>query len=252
MTEQEVIQKENMPAGARLTERVITVDGLSGSGKTAIGKGLSQKFRTVFFSSGLMYRSIGVWALNNKISLKAEDGLYSSLIQAKMRLVVTNNLDVEFQLEDRTVNDLAGPTASEAASLVAQYPKVRSLLLTLQHELVVECEKLIGKSSPIVLVAEGRDMGTVIYPHALVKFFLKADASSRLKMRQEQLGGTLSEEQQGKEITHRDARDSGRSVAPTKPALDALVVVNKFNGVEQVVLELVGLCKTRIEETKTA
>jgi len=215
---------------------VITLDGLAGSGKSTIGKALAKRLGAVFFSSGVLYRSVGVWARRRGIDIFSQHAVEEALKEARVALEIDSSLVTEFKIDGAVISDIYGPDASEAASAVAQYPGVRSCLFEEQRALVGRCRERLGAvADGILLVAEGRDMGTVIYPDAKLKVFLEADEATRLQKREAQLSSTFSGEDVQKEVSDRDRRDSTRKISPTKPADGALRIVNDFSGVEGVV-----------------
>jgi cytidylate kinase len=220
---------------------VVTLDGLAGSGKSTIGRALAKRLGAVFFSSGVLYRSVGVWVQRRGIDIFSQRGVEEALGGGRVALEIDSSLITEFKIDGSIISGIYGPDASEAASAVAQYAGVRSRLLEEQRALVAKCRERLGDGgSGILLVAEGRDMGTVIYPDAKLKVFLEADEGTRLQQREAQLSSALSGEEVQKELSERDRRDSTRSISPTKPADGALRIVNDFSGVDGVVEAIVS------------
>jgi cytidylate kinase len=227
------------------TVPVITLDGLAGSGKSTVGRALAGRLGAVFFSSGVLYRSVGVWARMRRIDIFSQGAVEEAVKGARVALEVDGSLLTEFRIDGLVISDIYGPDASEAASAVAQYPGVRARLFEEQRSLVGRCRVLLGdRLDGILLVAEGRDMGTAIYPDAQLKVFLEADEGQRLLKRQAQLSLALSSEDAQKELLARDYRDTTREISPTRPAAGALRIVNDFSGVDRVVeVVLKGLQK---------
>jgi cytidylate kinase len=219
-----------------LTIPVITLDGLAGSGKSTIGRVLAERLKAVFFSSGVLYRSVGVWARRRGVDIFSQSAVEEALRGVCVALEVDSSLVTEFRIDGAVISDIYGPDASEAASAVAQYPGVRSCLYEEQRSLVTRCRVLLAdRSDGILLVAEGRDMGTAIFPDAQIKVFLEADEGARIQKREAQLSSTLSGEDVQKELSERDRRDSTRKISPTRPAEGALRIVNDFSGVDGIV-----------------
>jgi cytidylate kinase len=215
---------------------VITLDGLAGSGKSTVGRALAMRLGAVFFSSGVLYRSVGVWARRRGLDIFSQDAVEEALSGVRVALEVDSSLCTEFRMNGVVISDIYGPDASEAASAVAQYSGVRARLFDEQRSLVGRCRVLLGdRADGILLVAEGRDMGTAIYPDAQLKVFLEADEGKRLLKREAQLSSALSGEDARKELLERDQRDSNRKISPTRPAEGALRIVNDFSGVDGVV-----------------
>jgi len=215
---------------------VITLDGLAGSGKSTVGRALAARLGAVFFSSGVLYRTVGVWARRRGIDIFSQGDVENAVMGVQMALEINDTLVTQFTIEGEGILDIYGPDASEAASAVAQYQGVRTRLFEEQRSLIKKCRELFKGNVPhILLVAEGRDMGTVIYADALLKVFLEADEEDRLRKRTAQLASILSRADVQRELKDRDVRDSTREVAPTRPAEGALRIFNDFSGVEGVV-----------------
>ena len=196
---------------------IITVDGPSGAGKGTLCYALAEKLGYALLDSGAIYRVTALAALQRKTDLTNESALAE----------LARHLDIQFIPQNGEVNILlAGMNVShlirtqevaDAASKVAVFPEVRSALLQLQQD--------FAKNDG--LIADGRDMGTVVFPNAQVKLFLDASAEERAKRRYKQLqnkGINGNFEQILAEIKERDFRDRNREVAPLKPAYDALLL----------------------------
>lgn len=201
---------------------IITVDGPSGAGKGTLAYRLAEHFGFELLDSGALYRIVGLMAHQEGLLDDAPDELALSDL--------TQSLDLSFCPNSKTcaidiyidkkplLDDIRNETVGGYASIVAAFPKVRSALLDLQRNIA---------DNKLGLVADGRDMGTVIFPDAHAKIYLSASAQARAKRRVIQLT------QAGKEtnfddiladIIARDERDENRSVAPSRPADDALLI----------------------------
>ncbi len=193
---------------------VITIDGPSGSGKGTVARILARRLGWNLLDSGALYRGLALLALERGVNLA----------QAREVARLADELDIEFDVSgDDTRALMAGrcvdaqlraESTGEAASQIAQYPDVRAALLGRQRAF----------AAPPGLVADGRDMGTVIFPDAPYKFFLTASAQERARRRHKQLkqkGISVSLRDLATEIADRDRRDSERSTAPLRPADDA-------------------------------
>lgn len=222
----------HMPGG----RYVVSVDGLAGSGKTTLAKLLAKRLKFIHFSSGLLYRAVGYLALREKVDVGSEKKLCNLVKKHSIRLVVrAGSSRVLIDGRDLT-RYLHTPEVSEATSKSSTHRKVRALLCDAQREAF----------HPANLVAEGRDMGTVIFPDATLKFFIVANQKVRVERRIKQLDegkGTVGKaarvdnllKQKIKiEITERDSRDSKRKVAPTKPARDAIIIDNSRESLTKV------------------
>ncbi len=206
---------------------VITIDGPSGAGKGTASTLLARKLGWHFLDSGAIYRVMAVAALHHQIEADDEYGL----------VPLASNLDVTFNsqeggcqviLEGEDVTDtIRTEEVGAMASKVAALPRVREALLRRQRAF---------KEAP-GLIADGRDMGTVVFPTAVTKVFLTASAEERARRRYEQLkaaGHDVNIARLLDDIKARDERDSNRSVAPLKPAQDALVLDSTELSIEQV------------------
>ena len=196
---------------------VICVDGPSGSGKGTLAQRLAIHLGFHLLDSGALYRIVGFAALDQGIAWDDEPSVTQ----------ITRDLDVSFVTSDLGVRviycgrDVTEPVRSvrggEGASAVAAIPSVREALLVRQRELA---------AAP-GLIADGRDMGTVVFPDAPVKIFLEASAMARAQRRQSQLqlqGEDVSLPRLLEAIEARDTRDRTRSVSPLVPADDAVIV----------------------------
>ena len=197
---------------------VLTIDGPSGSGKGTISRAVADRLGWNYLDSGAIYRAVGLAAAWESIDLSDPDAVAACAARTEIRFendeageprVIVNGKDATHQLRMET--------AGAAASAIAAHPPVRAALVDLQHRF----RQILG------LVADGRDMGTVIFPDAPYKVFLTASAEERAKRRHKQLkekGVSVNLDSLLHEIAARDERDAGRAVAPLKPANDAVIL----------------------------
>jgi cytidylate kinase len=213
---------------------VITIDGPGGSGKGTVAMRLAERLGWHFLDSGALYRLVAVAALDRGIGPDEEDRLER----------LARGLNVSFgATEDGVVilldgNYISGRLRSEEvsamASKVAVLPAVRSAL--------VERQRAFRKAPG--LIADGRDMGTVIFPDAQLKIFLTASAEARAERRYKQLkekGENVTLPRLFREIKKRDERDSSRAVAPLKPAADAHTIDSTEMSINQVLEKILIL-----------
>jgi cytidylate kinase len=210
---------------------VVAIDGPSGAGKGTIGRLLAQTLGWHYLDTGALYRLTALAALKRHIDLGNSQALAQAAAALDVRFapgvggerVYLNGVDVGDELRTERTGD--------AASKVAAMPEVRTALLQRQRDFA----ELPG------LVADGRDLGTVVFPDALLKVVLTASAEARAMRRHKQLkekGIDVSLPDLSWDIAQRDARDANRTVAPFKPALDAQVIDSTSLSPEEVVAHL--------------
>lgn len=208
---------------------VVTLDGPGGAGKGTISYMLAKKLGWHLLDSGAMYRVLALAALQHGISLDDEKSLgeLAEVLDVEFRPSMDSPV-CEVILEGQNVsNDIRTEAAGNNASIVAALPAVRAGLLARQKAF----QELPG------LIADGRDMGTVVFPEAPIKIFLTASAEERASRRYKQLkekGFDVSLRDLCTEIKERDERDANRAVSPLKPADDAIVLDSTEMAIEAV------------------
>lgn len=206
---------------------VVTIDGPSGSGKGTLSQLLAKKLGFHLLDSGALYRITALASLQKNIDLENVEAVARVALNLQIRFDVSGDKTIIF-LEEKNVTDaIRLETISMAASKVAAYQPVRSALLARQRAFA-------GAPG---LIADGRDMGTVVFPDAPVKLFLTASAEARAERRYKQLiakGEAVDRSILVKEIQERDDRDTKRSVSPLVPASDAVIVDSTSMSIEQV------------------
>lgn len=202
---------------------VITVDGPSGVGKGTLSQYLTCKTKFHLLDSGAIYRALAYGAVKQGLDIHDLSALVALAESLPVEFVATSIL---FDGEDVT-SSVRTEEVAAVASKVAAIPEVRAALLARQQA--------FAKSPG--LVADGRDMGTVVFPHAEVKLFLTASAEIRAERRVKQLknqGVSANIAQIIQDIKERDERDSNRSASPLRPAEDAIVIDTSDLNIEQV------------------
>lgn len=203
---------------------VITIDGPSASGKGTIAEKVAEKLGFHVLDSGALYRLTALHALRQRVDLSDESAL--AKLAAALPAEFRDGL-VWLAGEDVT-QAIRAEELGEGASKVAALPAVREALLARQR----------AYAKPPGLVADGRDMGTVVFPHATTKVFLTASPEARAERRYKQLiekGISANLAALVRDMRARDERDTQRAVAPLKPAADALVLDSTSLSIDQVV-----------------
>lgn len=202
---------------------LITIDGPAGAGKTTVSKLLARELGYRYLDTGALYRAVAYEVRAAGIAPEDERGLAKVCDALRLTIEEKRLLSSGVDIADR----IRSPEISMLASAVSARPVVRRRLLSIQREL--------GRAKG--LVAEGRDMGTVVFPSADLKFFLEATVRERALRRFAQYGKDVAQtlEQIEQDIRRRDANDSSRDIAPLKPADDAVIIDSTALTARQVI-----------------
>lgn len=206
---------------------VIAIDGPSGSGKGSLALNIAHELRFHLLDSGAIYRLLALKALQQGIDLDAEKQVAELIDALEIRFESDDELSIPYLDNVDVSAELRQEATGDAASRVARHKRVRKGLLSLQRSFF----------KPPGLVADGRDMGTVVFPDARFKFFLYASVEIRAQRRYKQLinmGLSANIAQLQADIAERDERDLNRSASPLRPAEDALVVDSSLLDLAQV------------------
>lgn len=218
---------------------VVAIDGPVGSGKSTVAKRLAATLGSLYIDSGAMYRAVGWKAVRDGLDLADHAALGELAARTEIR-VVTSEGGPRVLVDGRDVTgELRTPTMDEAASIVSTCPAVRTRLVELQRAMAAEQG----------VVMDGRDIGTVVFPAADVKFFLDADLKVRAERRLrdlERVGARMDLAAVEGEVLRRDARDQGRAVAPLRPAEDAVRLDTTALDVEGVVAAMLRIISGRV------
>lgn len=220
---------------------IVAIDGPAGAGKSTIARHLARHFGLLNLETGAMYRAFALKALRAGLPLDESSRLEDLAACTEIRLepgkdenrVLLDGEDVTGLLRSQMVTD--------AASRVSVFPAIRAWMVRLQQQL--------GAAGGIVM--EGRDIGTIVFPHADVKIFLDAAPEVRGMRRFDQLGAsaTVQPEEVVRELRARDERDRNRADSPLRPAPDAVLLDSTHMTLDQVVAAVEEIVATRLGET---
>ena len=227
-----------MSARANADAPVIAVDGPAASGKGTIAAGVAAALGFHLLDSGSLYRLVALKALEEGVALPDESALAAAALALNVNFAAGR-----VELDGRDVTEaIRAERVSAAASQVAVHPSVRKALLARQRTF----RRRPG------LVADGRDMGTVVFPDARLKVFLTATPEERARRRHKQLiekGISITMESLLRDIQERDARDASRAAAPLKPAADAEILDTTHMTIAAAIDSVLGLYRARAAAT---
>ena len=223
---------------------IIAIDGPSGAGKSTLGKMLAKNLNLLYLDTGAMYRAVGLAVLENGVSFKdkmkvaeiAENSKIELVGEPESLRVFLNGKDVSAEIRTNQVG--------QSASIVSGVSEVRKIL--------VGHQRTLGENSKNGAVLDGRDIGTVVFPNADVKFFLTAKPEARAQRRfQEDLesGRASTYEQTLAEINQRDERDVSREDSPLAIAGDAVVIDTSELDLQEVYKQMLAIVRERQNET---
>ncbi len=220
---------------------IIAIDGTASSGKSTLAKRLARKLKFVYCNTGAIYRAITIKAVrtfgDDGYEKYGEDEIADYLRDIDIKegfddkgefFIIMDGEDVSFEVNT--------PKISQLVPHYSKLPKLREIAKIIQRKIAITNNSVV----------EGRDIGTVVFPNAEVKFFVSADAEVRAKRRMgdyEKKGKAMSFEDVLKDLLERDKMDAGRDISPLKPADDAIMIDNSGNDPDAMVDILAGYVK---------
>ncbi len=218
----------------------VAIDGPSGAGKSTIARRIAEKTGLIYVDTGALYRTVGLWAMQNGVASDDTAGIISLLDTLDIALTWQDGVQVVLLAGEPVGDKIRTPDASFYASAVSKIPEVRQRLLDLQLDLA-------HKGGVIM---DGRDIGTVIMPFAEVKVFMTATLPARAKRRWLELqakGLPDTYEEVLADMEARDRNDRERETAPCVPAEDAVQFVNDDYGIEESADYIIALMRRAAE-----
>lgn len=214
----------------------IAIDGPSGSGKSSVAKAVASRLGFLYVDTGAIYRTVGVFAKRNNIDPHDEETLGKNLDKIDIELKWVDGTQHVFLSGEDVSEEIRTPEMSMYASAVSALGKVRAFLLQMQRD--------FAKENNVIM--DGRDIGTVVLPDADVKIFMFASSEARAKRRYNELvakGEEVTYEEVLEDMLLRDKNDSSRTLAPCKPAEDAIMLDNSDMSLDvniEKVLEIIN------------
>jgi len=217
---------------------IVAIDGPSGAGKSTLAKRVAREFGFMYLDTGAMYRALALKALREGVDLTDEDRMAQLVPPTEIDLAERAGT-LQVFLDGEEVSALIRtPEVSQMASRVSALGVVRRRMLELQ--------RAVGRRGSVV--AEGRDIGTVVFPEADVKIYLDASVKERARRRFDELraaGDPVSLEETRREMEERDRRDSERDLAPLRQAADALAIDSSSLDADEVAERVIGEIRKR-------
>jgi CMP/dCMP kinase len=227
------------PSGRGVERLTIAIDGPSGAGKSTVARSLAKRLDYIYIDTGAMYRSVALRVKEKNIS--PEDELALNQLASSLHITFfTKGEQTRVFCEGKDITEaIRTPEISRLASSISRKKGVREALVQMQREM--------GKEGGVVL--EGRDIGTIVFPDADVKFYLDAESNERVRRRYHEMvekGVTVDYKETQEELVQRDHHDMHRIHSPLKKADDALLIDSTHRSVEEVVEEMVRIIKGKI------
>jgi CMP/dCMP kinase len=215
---------------------IVTIDGPAASGKTTVSRLVAEQFGWAWVSTGAFYRGLALVAARENVSLDDETALANLCVSTIWAVQMTAEQTLVILRGKDVTSEIYSEENGSAASFISRYPKVRQNLLAAQRRCA---------AGTIGLVAEGRDCGTVVFPHAQVKIFMTAESQHRAERRAKEQGKNIEETRMAQII--RDLQDSSRTAAPMQVPKDAHVIDNSRISLGEVVVQVEQIIRKELE-----
>jgi len=216
----------------------IAIDGPSGAGKSTVAKALAKQLGYIYIDTGAMYRSVALRVKEKSISSEDQSTVGKLASALHIRLIPEGELTRVFCDGQDITEAIRTPEISRLASHISKQKAVREALVRIQRE--------IGEQGDVIL--EGRDIGTVVFPEAEVKFYLDAESDERARRRYEEMidkGVKVDLKETQEELAQRDHNDMHRTHSPLKKAKDAIYIDSTHRSVEEIVEEMTRIAKSK-------
>jgi len=216
---------------------IIAIDGPAGAGKSTVAREVAKRLKFTYLDTGAMYRAITLKAIRGNLDLNNQNSLTKLTKKTKIDIESAKDCYLKVFLDNQDVTkDIRKPEITQNVSYVAKVPKVRQIMVKLQRS--------FGKKNNIVV--EGRDITTVVFPHAFKKFYLDANFKKRVKRRRKDfkdLKQNLSDREVRDDLHSRDKADMTRKVGPLKKAKDAICIDSTNMSIKEVVDTIIEAVK---------
>ena len=219
----------------------VAIDGPAGAGKSTISRRAAKNVGFIYVDTGALYRAIGLYAIRSGVPEQTEQYVVPLLPEIRVELKFIDHMQRVFLNAEDVSEAIRQNEVSMAASNVSAIPAVREFLFALQQQ--------IARENNVIM--DGRDIGTVVLPHADIKIFLTASPEDRAKRRHLELlqkGQEVDFDTLLQEIIERDHNDSTRAIAPLKKAEDAIAVDTSGNSLEESIALLTDLIKSQLQK----
>jgi cytidylate kinase len=218
----------------------IAIDGPSGAGKSTVGRSLAKRLGYLYIDTGAMYRAVAL-KVKDSFILQEDEEIFTQFASSLSILFVIKGEETRILCNEEDITEaIRSPEISRLASAISKRKEVREILVKMQREM--------GRGGGVVM--EGRDIGTVVFPEADIKFYLDADTERRARRRFDELikkGVEVHFQETLEEVKQRDHNDMHRSLSPLKKADDAIFIDSSQRMVEEVVEEMMGIVIERVK-----